>query len=77
MLMNSKSRNQRLREAKGMRQFLGQGESLVAPPQGLVWIAKRPQGPGYMGEARYCRVLAAAENMGAVLLGIVEGKGLL
>ena len=31
-------------QAKGMRQLLGQGERFVAPLQGLVRIAKKPQG---------------------------------
>ena len=31
-------------QAKGVRQLLGQGERLAAPLQGLLRIAKQPQG---------------------------------
>ena len=47
------------------------------PLQSLVWIAKMPQGSGRIGEARHPRVLPVAEGMGAVLLRVIEGHGLL
>ena len=34
------------RQAQGVRQLLGQGQGLVAPPQGLVRIAQAPTAPG-------------------------------
>ena len=34
------------RQAKGVRQLLRQGHRLVAPLQGLVRIAQKPQGQG-------------------------------
>ena len=64
-------------QAKGVRQLLGQGERLVAPLQGLVRIAKKPQGQGCIGEASHPRVMPVQEGMGAVLLGVVEGNPLL
>ena len=60
-----------------MRQLLGQGERLVAPLQGLVRIAKKPQGQGRIGEASHPGVMPVEEGMGAVLLGVVEGNALL
>ena len=72
--MEPGSKDQGKSQAKGVRQLLGQGECLVAPLQGLVWIAKIPQGPGCKGEASHPRVLPVEEGQGAVLLGIVEGN---
>src|SRR5437016_9971138 len=40
-------------QAKGMRQLLGQGERLLASLEGLVRIAKHPQGKGRIGQGRY------------------------
>ena len=65
------------RQADGVRQLLGQGEGLVAPREGLVWIAEQPQGPGHIGEAPDPEVQAIVEGQGAVLLGIIEGEPLL
>ena len=53
-----------------------QGECLTASFQGLVRIAKQPQGPGYQ-EAVPPRIQAIAENMDAILLEIIEGTTLL
>jgi hypothetical protein len=65
------------RQADGVRQLLGQGESLVAPGEGLVWIAEQPQRPGHVGEAPDPEVQAITEGQCAVLLGSIEGQPLL
>jgi hypothetical protein len=75
--MKSESSDQSLSQAKRMRQFLGKGESLVALPLSLVWIAKSPQGPGHIDQTSHHRVLARARGVEITLLRIVEGKGLL
>src|SRR5262249_11552353 len=63
--------------AEEMRLLLGEGERLITPPQGLVWIAKYPQRLGRMGESTHAVVQPVEEGMGAVLLGIVEDHTLL
>jgi len=45
--------------------------------QGLVCIAKQPQGKGHIGEADYPEVRRLMGGIGVVLLGIVEGNALL
>ena len=62
-------------QAKRVRQLLSYGESLVAPPEGLVRIAQRPQGQGPIGEAGYSGVQHG--TVGAALLRVVEGNPLL
>ena len=64
-----------IRQAKGVRQLLGQGQRLVGRSQGLVWIAEMPQGIG-PGQAEHPQVEAEQEGLRAVLLGIVEGEAL-
>src|SRR5713101_8795142 len=61
-------------QAERVRQLLSQGERLVAPLQGLLRIAKHPQGPSHIGQASHPRIL---HGTGAVLLGVVEGHPLL
>src|SRR5262249_37742444 len=60
------------RQADGVRQVLGEGNCLVAPREGLVWIAKLPEGPGDIGEAPRPEVQAIAEGQMLVLLAIIE-----
>ena len=64
------------RQADGVRQLLGQGERLVDPCEGLVWIAEQPQGPSHIGEAPDPEVKAITKGQRAVLLGIIEGRPL-
>ena len=64
-------------QAKGVRQLLGQGECFVAPLQGLVRIAKKPQTQAATDPARHPRVQPVDEGQRAVLLGIIEGNALL
>src|SRR5262249_16093658 len=65
------------RQAEGVRKLLGQGDRLLTPPEGLVWIAKLPEGPGDIGEAPYPQVHAIAEGQMMVLLAIIERYTLL
>src|SRR5262249_50000067 len=65
------------RQAEGVRQVLGQGDRLVAPCEGLVWIAELPEGPGAIGEAPHPQVHAIAEGQMMVLLAIIERYPLL
>src|SRR5437870_1777453 len=59
-------------------QLLRQGKRLMAPLQGLVWIAKMPQAQGRPAEASHPGVIPAIEErQTAVLLGVIEGKALL
>src|SRR5262245_44243210 len=60
-----------------MRQFSGQAKGIMVPLEGLVWIAKHPQGQAQPGQTEYPGVMPIEEGMGAVLLGIVERQGLL
>ena len=63
-------------QAMGVRQLPGQGERLVAPFEGLVWIAKRPQGRGRKSQGGYSGVKSIEEGMRAVLLRVVEDQAL-
>ena len=65
------------RQAEGVRQILGQRDRLLASLEGLVRVAKIPQGQGRIVEGRRPRVLPVEEDMRAVLLGIVEGHHVL
>jgi hypothetical protein len=62
----------------GVRQLLDQSESFMDSPQGLIWVAQRPQDAARIAEANYPRVLSSIQKgEGAVLLGIIEGYALL
>jgi len=62
----------------GMRQRPGQGKRLLTPLEGLVWVAKQPQGKGCKAPAAYPGIMPAIEKgMRAVLLEVVEGHTLL
>jgi hypothetical protein len=65
------------RQADGVRQLLGEGNCLVAPREGLVWIAELPEGPGDIGEAPHPEVQAIVEGQMMVLLAIIERQPLL
>jgi hypothetical protein len=58
-----------------MGQLLGTRESLLASLEGLIWIAKRPQDHGRIGEASHPGVLQG--TVGVAVLGIVERDALL
>jgi len=64
------------RQTKGVCQLLSQDERLLASCQGLVRIAKMPQGMGHMGQGEHANVNAATGGMGAVLLWRVVGNTL-
>ena len=67
---------QRMRPGIGVRQRLRQGERLLTPLQGLVWIAEHPQGQGCIGKA--CHPGSGAEDQSVVAAaGVVEGNSLL
>ena len=59
-----------------MNQFPGQGEGLMALLEGLVWIAKHPQGQAQLGKTHHPSVMPIEEGMGAGLLRIVERDSL-
>src|SRR5215831_13698739 len=65
------------RQADGVRQCLGEDNGLVAPREGLVWIAELPEGPGDIGEAPRPEVQAIAEGQMMVLLALYERQPLL
>src|SRR5712692_8538795 len=72
------SKDQGCSQTRGVRQILGQDNRLVAPLQGLVRMAKQPQGPGRIEPAAHPGVMPAVENsMRAMLLGVVKGYALL
>src|SRR5262249_43751644 len=54
-LMKPGGKVQRSSQAEGVRELLGQRESLVAPLQGLIWIAQMPQGKGCKVQAHHLR----------------------
>src|SRR4029450_9405058 len=66
------SKEQGVSQAKGVRQFPGQRQRLVGPLQGLVGIAKKPQGHSSIGSAYHPRVLPIAEGMSPVPPEVVE-----
>ena len=74
--MESSSKVKGEGQARGMSQFPGQGEGLMAPREGLVWIAKQSQAPAHPGKTHRSSVMPIEEGMGAVLLRIVESKSL-
>jgi hypothetical protein len=56
----------------GVRQLPGQSESFMDSPQGLIWVAQRPQDAARIAEADYPRVLSSIQKgKRAVLLGII------
>src|SRR5262245_34971086 len=59
------------------RYLLSEGQRLLVLLESLVWIAQIPQGPGRKGEADHPRVKSIEKGVGAVPLGVVEGKTLL
>src|SRR5262245_12596542 len=65
------------RQAEGVRQLPGEGDRLIVPREGLVWIAEMPEGPGDIGEAPHPKVYAIAECERMVLLAIIERESLL
>ena len=48
----------------------------MAPLQGLIWIAKMPQGPGCIGEAMHPGS-AVLDGEARVLLGVIQSNPLL
>ena len=61
-----------------MRQLLGQGACLMAPLQGLVRIAKKPQSPGHIAETKHPGIKSAIEEgQRVMLLGVIKSTCLL
>ena len=56
-----------------MRQLLGQGECFTTAPQGLIRIAKTPQGQGRPRSTNHALILSIERGRGAMLLRIIEG----
>ena len=77
LLTDSEGSNRSLSQAKGMRQFPGQGERFLTPLERLVRIAQGSQGPGRIAQAGHPWVLAGAGGMEMAPLGVIEGHGLL
>src|SRR5215471_2985367 len=63
--------------AKAVRQLLRQAQPLLQALAGLLWIPQRPQDEGRIAAADYPGVQPVEDRMGAVLLRVVEGAGLL
>src|SRR5712692_714067 len=76
-LVEFSSKVQGSSQAEGVRYLLGQPDSLVASLQGLIWIAKMPQGKGGKVQAHHPGVYPIEEGQGTVLLKVVEGNALL
>ena len=76
-LMDQRGKEQGRHHTGRVRQRAGQGQRLLAPLQGLVQIAKRPQDLGETPEASDPLMGLGEEALGAVLLGVVEGDALL
>src|SRR5262249_39073096 len=76
-LMKDGGDNRGISQAQRMRQLVGQSERVAATLEGLVRIAKEPQDKGPIGKAAYSEVLPKEKNIGAVLLGVIEGYPLL
>src|SRR5262249_14627650 len=74
--MEQGSRPQGIGQTKGVRQPSSQGQCLMTPLQGLVWIAETPQGPGCIGEAPHPRV-SRIDGGARVLLRVIQCKRLL
>jgi hypothetical protein len=60
-----------------MRQRVGKCERLLASVEGLVRIAKAPEGPGEEREAVGPQVVSVDANEEPVLVRVVEGERLL
>src|SRR5262245_16723387 len=65
------------RQAVRMREVVGQGEGLITAPQGLIWIAKKPQRHGQRPKTAQPGVGLIQQVMGIVLLWIVDSDALL
>jgi hypothetical protein len=75
--MEDCSNGQSASHAEGVRQLLGPGESCLTSLERLIGITKIPQCSGGKGEAGHPGVIPVEEDMGTVLLGIIEGNRLL
>jgi hypothetical protein len=75
-LMEDSGKEQSDCQAIYVSQLPGQRQRLVAPMQGLVWIAQPPQGHAGIGSAHHPGVQPVVESMGPVLQGNVEGDPL-
>ena len=60
-----------------MGKLLGQAASFAAPVDGLVRIAKKPQGRGGKSATGHPGILCGAEGQEAVLMGVMDGDTLL
>ena len=75
--MDPGGKGEGIRQAERMRQFLGQGQRLMAALEGLVRIPQQPERSGHIGEEKHTKVIPKAKGQRAVLWGIVEGEALL
>jgi hypothetical protein len=51
-----------IRQAERMRELLGQGQRLMAPLEGLVWIPQQPERSGHIGEEKHAKVIPKAKG---------------
>ena len=65
-----------LRQAKGVRELLRQGDRRRGALQRLLGIAEKQQSQGCMGETQFPRI-GAKRRQAVVLTGIVAGERLL
>ncbi len=65
-----------VRETVGMGDFLGQGQRLLAPPQGLRRIAETPQRERRIGQAPHPWRLTKTERQGLLRCRVGEGDPL-
>src|SRR5262245_36622577 len=68
---------ERKSQTKRVSQLLSEGQHIVTPLQGLVWIAKKPRRPRRIGGANDSWVLAVEEGIGTVPLGTVKCNAVL
>ena len=59
-------------ETLGVRKLPGEGQRRVPPLQGLIRSAKAPQSLAHMAQTGHSSIVPVAEDMGAMLLRIVE-----
>src|SRR6266404_2509222 len=62
---------------EAVREAFSKSPRLLAPLQGLVRIAKNPQSPRPITEARTSRILSIGKDMGPALLEIVQREAAL
>src|SRR5467141_1552208 len=61
-LMDPGGKVEGIRQAERMRELLGQGQRLMAPLEGLVWIPQQPERSGHIGEEKHAKVIPKAKG---------------